>query len=84
MVRTKVPMLKPKKNRSGNRIYQSKEIELVGKIKTLLYDKGFTIEGARQQLRDGRKKANNPSNKNVNDRLRKIEREIKSLIELLS
>jgi DNA-binding transcriptional MerR regulator len=78
------PMLKPKKNRSGNRVYQSKEIELVKKIKSLLYENGFTIEGARQQLRNGRKKARNPSNRNVHDRLKKIEREIQSLIELLS
>lgn len=41
--------LKPKKNRAGNRTYQLKDIELVNRIKNLLYEEGFTIEGARAQ-----------------------------------
>jgi DNA-binding transcriptional MerR regulator len=45
------PTLRPKKNRAGNRTYQLKDIELVKQIKNLLYDQGFTIEGARSQLR---------------------------------
>jgi len=45
------PTLRPKKNRAGNRTYQLKDIELVKQIKNLLYDQGFTIEGAKSQLR---------------------------------
>ena len=45
------PTLRPKKNRAGNRTYQLKDIELVKQIKNLLYDEGYTIEGARSQLR---------------------------------
>jgi DNA-binding transcriptional MerR regulator len=45
------PTLRPKKNRAGNRTYQRKDIEMVLRIKHLLYDEGFTIQGARQRLR---------------------------------
>lgn len=42
--------LKPPKNRAGNRTYRKKDIDTINKIKELLYDKKFTIEGARNQL----------------------------------
>ncbi len=46
------PMLRPKKNRSGNRAYRPKEIKLVHYIKWLLYEEGFTIAGANKKLAD--------------------------------
>ena len=49
---TEFPELRPAKNRAGNRIYRDKDIDLIKKIKTLLYDEKFTIEGARHKLRD--------------------------------
>jgi len=49
------PQLKPKKSRGGNRTYQPKDIQTIYRIKQLLYDKGFTIEGARSQLKDASK-----------------------------
>ncbi len=45
------PTLHPKKNRGGNRAYQKKDIEMVNRIKTLLYVENYTIEGARARLR---------------------------------
>lgn len=42
--------LNPPKNRAGNRTYRKKDIDTISKIKELLYDKKFTIEGARNQL----------------------------------
>jgi len=45
------PMLRPKKNRAGNRIYQKKDIQLIEQIRDLLYRDGYTILGARQKLR---------------------------------
>lgn len=45
------PMLRPKKNRAGNRTYQRKDIDLLMRIKHLLYAEGYTIEGARQRLK---------------------------------
>jgi DNA-binding transcriptional MerR regulator len=45
------PLLKPKKNRAGNRSYQQKDIDLINQIKHLLYDEGYTIEGAKSRLK---------------------------------
>ena len=42
--------LNPAKNRSGNRVYKSKEVELIMLVKHLLYTDKYTIEGARQQI----------------------------------
>jgi len=78
------PTLKPKKNRSGNRIYQEKEIELVRHIKKFLYEDGFTIEGARHQLRNGRKNRMKLPEKNLKSSVTTIKSEIKALIKLLS
>lgn len=46
------PQLSPAKNRAGNRIYRDKDIELILFIKSLLYDRKYTIEGARQKLKE--------------------------------
>jgi DNA-binding transcriptional MerR regulator len=43
-------LLNPAKNRSGNRVYKAREIELVMMVKQLLYTEKYTIEGARQRL----------------------------------
>ncbi|MDP9268272.1 MAG: MerR family transcriptional regulator [Acidobacteriota bacterium] len=48
---TEFPQLKPVKSSTGQRMYRKKDVEAVVRIKTLLYDEGFTIAGARQQLR---------------------------------
>ena len=47
--------LSPAKNRSGNRVYQRREIEMVMLVKHLLYTEKYTIEGARQKLDEFRK-----------------------------
>lgn len=44
------PQLKPIKRRGNRRFYQQQDVLLVRQIKKLLYDDGFTIEGARSQL----------------------------------
>lgn len=41
----------PKRTASGQRLYRKRDIELIQKIKHLLYEKKFTIEGAKQQLK---------------------------------
>jgi DNA-binding transcriptional MerR regulator len=47
--------LNPAKNRSGNRVYQRKEIELILLVKHLLYTEKYTIDGARQKIDEHRK-----------------------------
>ena len=50
---TEFPMLQPIKSPSGHRLYRQEDVDLVLKIKRLLYDEGFTIAGARRHLREG-------------------------------
>ncbi len=45
------PQLKPVKSSTGQRMYRKRDVESVLRIKQLLYQQGFTISGARQQLR---------------------------------
>jgi DNA-binding transcriptional MerR regulator len=47
--------LNPAKNRSGNRVYQRREIELIMLVKHLLYTEKYTIEGARQRIDEYRR-----------------------------
>jgi DNA-binding transcriptional MerR regulator len=49
---TEFPMLQPIKSPSGHRLYRQEDVDLVLKIKRLLYDEGFTIAGARRHLRE--------------------------------
>ena len=48
---TEFPQLKPVKSSTGQRMYRKRDVENVLRIKQLLYEQGFTITGARQQLR---------------------------------
>ncbi len=48
-------LLNPAKNRSGNRVYARREVELILLVKHLLYAEKFTIDGARQKLDEHRK-----------------------------
>ena len=47
--------LSPAKNRSGNRVYQRREVELIQLVKHLLYTEKYTIDGARQKIDEFRK-----------------------------
>lgn len=49
---TEFPMLEPVKSPRGYRLYRQEDVDLVLKIKRLLYDEGFTIAGARRHLRE--------------------------------
>jgi DNA-binding transcriptional MerR regulator len=46
------PQLRPKKNRSGNRAYRTKEIKIIRYIKYLLYEEMYTIPGAKKKMAD--------------------------------
>ena len=47
---TEFPMLSPQKNRSGQRSYRRRDVEISLRIKQLLYDEMFTIAGAKKKL----------------------------------
>ena len=47
---TEFPFLKPRKNKSGQRVYIKRDVEVLLKIKRLLYQERYTIEGVRKRL----------------------------------
>lgn len=47
---TEFPTLSPTKSKSGQRVYSREDLDVILRIKNLLYEKGFTIAGAKKQL----------------------------------
>ena len=45
-----VPLIAPKKSKSGRRVYTDRELQLLLRLKHLLYEKRYTIEGAREKI----------------------------------
>jgi|TARA_Y100000389_G_scaffold173983_1_gene183556 DNA-binding transcriptional MerR regulator len=78
--------LKPKKNRAGNRTYKQNDIDLIIHIKTLLYDKKYTIKGAIEELKSGVR--NEGSSKKITDSdatvLVEIRNELKNILNELN
>jgi len=85
---TEFPTLKPVKTPSGHRLYRRQDVEMVLEIKRLLYEEGFTIEGARKQLagysdaKSEEKSSQSP--KLDGTQLKAIKLELQSLLTLLS
>lgn len=52
---TQFDVISPNKNRAGNRVYKAKDVETILLVKHLLYERRYTLEGARQELKDRRK-----------------------------
>ncbi len=50
---TEFPFLSPRKNRSGQRVYVKKDLELIMQIKRMLYLERYTIEGVRKRFGEG-------------------------------
>ncbi len=47
---TEFPVLSPRKSKAGQRVYSEEELELIQRIKQLLYEEGYTIAGAKKKL----------------------------------
>jgi DNA-binding transcriptional MerR regulator len=82
------PLLKPKKNRAGNRSYQQKDIDLINQIKHLLYDEGYTIDGAKSKLktlRYGDEEAKLVTEKmRLKNLLMEVKKELSELLKIVS
>lgn len=74
------PQLKPLKRRGNRRSYQRQDVILVRQIRSLLYEQGFTIGGARQQLsgEEAREDANQSQ-----QIIRQLRTELEKILELL-
>jgi DNA-binding transcriptional MerR regulator len=86
---TEFPSLAPKKSGTGHRLYRRKDVELLLKIKHLLYEKRYTIEGARQSLHNDSKagRVAAPVRKQGDlftpDPLARIRTELSSILDIL-
>ncbi|MFY9608174.1 MAG: MerR family transcriptional regulator [Blastocatellia bacterium] len=60
---TEFPMLTPQKNRAGQRVYRRKDVEMVFRIRDLLYEEKFTIAGAKRKLLDDARGGHTPKPK---------------------
>jgi DNA-binding transcriptional MerR regulator len=71
-------VLHPKKNKNGSRLYTNKDVETLKHIYHLVKEKGFTLDGAKQKLKDERKlgKEPIPANQSVISRLERIKNEL--------
>ena len=78
---TEFKQLSPPKNRAGNRTYRQKDIDIILEIKDLLYNKKFTIEGARTLI--GSKKIANDNSYQM-DYLMKIKLELQKIKRIIN
>ena len=86
---TEFSQLNPPKNRAGNRTYRQKDIDIILNIKDLLYNKKFTIEGARsvisgKEVVPNKATISNKSNKKQKIVLEKIKEELSAILDIIS
>jgi DNA-binding transcriptional MerR regulator len=86
---TEFRSVRPQKSARGQRVYSRRDVETLLRVKELLYDRGFTIAGARRQLRDGGVEPREPTDPAMRDATRmrrtliELRAEIAHLIEHL-
>ena len=97
---TEFPPLAPGKTGGGQRLYTQREIDIILRIKTLLYDEGFTIAGAKKKLEGeldatgsvapapaegaAEPPAARRRSPKKDDLIRNVERELRSILKILS
>jgi DNA-binding transcriptional MerR regulator len=85
---TEFPQLKPVKSSTGQRMYRQRDVENVLRIKKLLYDEGFTIAGARAQLKAELKPSHRqdglPFPKRSADHLKKVRQGLQEILGILN
>jgi DNA-binding transcriptional MerR regulator len=69
---TQFSMLRPRKNRAGNRMYRPEEIKLLYALKDLLYGRRYTIEGAKRSLQAEKKTPSGQLEMGFKDATRKV------------
>jgi DNA-binding transcriptional MerR regulator len=84
------PSLRPKKNRAGNRSYRPRDIEEILKIRKLLYEDGFKIDGARKLLKGPTEKVeqisllgDEPERAARRAKVAQLKREVHELLEFI-
>jgi len=69
-------IIKPKKNKKGNRLFTQKDIKNFQRIYQLVKEEGYTLEGAKQKLKKKNKPINEPNYDEVVDKLKGIKSEL--------
>jgi DNA-binding transcriptional MerR regulator len=77
---TEFPNLAPQKSKAGHRVYRRKDVEKIMQVKELLYDRGFTIAGARKQL-SAKEATEKPDKAQILTRMRDELRDILTLLK---
>ena len=86
---TEFRSIRPQKSSRGQRVYSRRDVETLMRVKELLYDRGFTIAGARKQLRDGGIEPREPADPTLRGATRmraaltEMRKEILSLLDTL-
>jgi DNA-binding transcriptional MerR regulator len=86
---TEFPQLSPNKSGGGQRLYTKRELDIILRIKELLYREGFTIAGAKKKLETDLSDpvtlsdAEAPAPRVSQDGLAKVKRELRDLLEFL-
>ena len=88
---TEFPQFKPNKGGTGQRLFRRRDVEMALRIKTLLYDEGYTIPGARQLLKSEQKKPDNQlplisgaASDPRSERIRALRQQMRDLLQILS
>lgn len=81
---TEFPKINPARSRSGQRLYKRHDIEIIVQIKDLLYDKRFTIAGAKRHLQQRRKESKPASDDSQPLTLEQVRAELLAIRDLLS
>jgi DNA-binding transcriptional MerR regulator len=86
---TEFPGLSPKKSDTGHRLFRRKDVELLLHIKHLLYEKRFTIEGARQWLQEAKASSHRPEPGSqqslfVDEPMAQIKLELQEVLKILN
>jgi DNA-binding transcriptional MerR regulator len=74
------PQLKPVKRRGNRRYYQRHDVILIRQIRSLLYDQGYTIGGARQQLSGESAKEDTSQSQQI---IRQVRMELEEILQIL-
>lgn len=83
---TEFPSLAPNKSGGGQRLYTRREIDIILRIKQLLYSEGFTIAGAKKKLEaegETQPAAAAPPAKDMQKALRKVKEELTAILRML-
>ena len=81
---TEFPSLAPNKSGGGQRLYNRREIDVILRIKQLLYSEGFTIAGAKKKLEVDDAPAVTAPSKDLSRALLDVKKELRGILDLLS